>query len=143
MKSFLAKTGEVKPQWYVIDAEGQILGRLAVRIANILRGRNKPQYTPHVDTGDYVIIINADKVAVSGRKAEDKEYMFFNGYIGREKYRSFSEMRANNPQFVITRAVRCMMPKHRLARQQLKKLKVYAGTEHPHEAQQPQTLTSA
>ena len=143
MKSFLAKTGEVKPQWYVIDAEGQILGRLAVRIANILRGRNKPQYTPHVDTGDSVIVINADKVAVSGRKAEDKEYMFFNGYIGREKYRNFSEMRANNPQFVITRAVRCMMPKHRLARQQIKKLKVYAGTEHPHEAQQPQTLTSA
>ena len=141
MKSFLAKTGEIKPQWYVIDAEGEILGRLAVRIANILRGRHKATYTPHVDTGDFVVVINADKVAVSGRKEENKEYMFFNGYIGREKYRSFSEMRANNPQFVIGRAVRCMMPKHRLARAQLKKLKVYAGTEHPHEAQQPQPLT--
>ncbi len=140
MKSYLAKTGETEKKWYVVDASNQILGRLAVKIANLLRGRNKPTYTPHVDTGDFVIVINADKVAVSGNKEIQKEYMSYSGYFGNEKYRKFSDLRTNKPAFIFENAVKGMLPKNRLARDILKKLKVYAGPNHPHEAQQPQLI---
>ncbi|MGH8020256.1 MAG: 50S ribosomal protein L13 [Opitutaceae bacterium] len=140
MKTFLAKKEEVQPKWYVIDASGQVLGRLAVRIANVLRGRNKPIYTPHVDTGDFVVVINAEKVVLTGRKEEQNEYMFFNGYVGRERYRSLQEMRERHPEFIIEHAVKGMLPKNRLARRMFGKLKVYAGAEHPHAAQSPQPL---
>lgn len=137
MKSFLAKTGSTERKWYLVDAEEQILGRLAVKISNLLRGRNKPTYTPHVDTGDFVVVINADKVAVSGKKEEQKEYMFYSGYFGNEKHRKLKDMRVKKPAFIIENAVRGMLPKNRLARQMIKKLKIYAGPNHPHDAQEP------
>ncbi|BET65900.1 50S ribosomal protein L13 [Opitutales bacterium ASA1] len=140
MKTFLAKKEDVQPKWFVVDASGQVLGRLAVRIANVLRGRNKPTYTPHVDTGDFVVVINADKVVLTGKKEEQNEYMFFNGYVGRERYRSLPEMRQKHPEFIIEHAVKGMLPKNRLARKMFTKLKVYAGASHPHEAQNPQPL---
>lgn len=140
MKSYLAKQGEVAPQWYVVDAAGLVLGRLAAKIANTLRGRNKPTYTPHIDTGDYVIVINADKVVVTGKKEEQKEYMFYSGYMGNEKHISLKEFRKKRPQFIIEHAVKGMMPRNRLARAQMTKLKIYAGSEHPHAAQNPQPL---
>jgi large subunit ribosomal protein L13 len=140
MKSYLAKQGEVAPKWYVIDASGQVLGRLAVKIANVLRGRNKPTYTPHVDTGDFVIVLNADKVVVSGNKETDKKYMFYSGYVGNEYYRNVKDFRANRPEFIIEHAVKGMLPKNKLAAAQLKKLKVYAGADHPHAAQNPTEL---
>lgn len=136
MKTTLPKVDEPKT-WYVIDAEDQILGRLAVRIANILRGRHKPTYTPHLDTGDYVIVINADKVRLTGKKESAKKYMFYSGWMGNEKYRGVEYFRKKNPGFLVTNAVRGMLPRNKLARHMLKKLKVYAGSEHPHEAQQP------
>lgn len=141
MKTFLAKKEDVKPQWYVVDASNQVLGRLSVKVANILRGRNKPSYTPHVDTGDFVVVINADKVVLTGKKTEQKDYMFFSGFVGGEKHRSVAEMQARQPKFVVEHAVKGMMPKNRLARQMLSKLKVYAGPEHPHEAQNPETIS--
>jgi large subunit ribosomal protein L13 len=137
MKSYLAKTGEIEPKWYVIDAEGEVLGRLAVKIANILRGRHRPTYTPHTDTGDFVVVVNAEKVAVTGRKEEQKKYMFYSGYFGNEKYVSLKEFRQRRPEFIIENAVKGMLPRNRLARAQMKKLKIYAGTAHPHEAQNP------
>ncbi|NDV62591.1 50S ribosomal protein L13 [Puniceicoccales bacterium CK1056] len=137
MKSYLAKTGEIEPKWYVIDAEGEVLGRLAVKIANILRGRHRPTYTPHTDTGDFVVVLNAAKVAVTGRKEEQKKYMFYSGYFGNEKYIGLKEFRNRKPEFIIENAVKGMLPRNRLARAQMKKLKIYAGTEHPHEAQNP------
>lgn len=137
MKSYLAKQGEVAPKWYVIDASGQVLGRLAVKIANVLRGRNKPTYTPHIDTGDFVVVINADKVVVSGNKETDKKYMFYSGYMGNEYDRNVKDFRENRPEFIIEHAVKGMLPKNKLAAAQLKKLKVYAGAEHPHAAQNP------
>jgi large subunit ribosomal protein L13 len=140
MKTFLAKKEEVQPKWFVVDAADQVLGRLSVRIANALRGRNKPTYTPHVDTGDYVVVLNASKVVLSGKKEEQNEYMFFNGYVGRERYRSLGEMRARHPEFIIEHAVKGMLPKNRLARRMITKLKVYPGDEHPHAAQNPQPL---
>ncbi len=140
MKTFLAKKETVQPKWHIIDAEGQVLGRLAVKVANVLRGRHKPTYTPHVDTGDYVIVINAEKIVVTGKKEEQNSYMFFSGYIGGESYRSFKEQRVRNPQFIIEHAVKGMLPKNRLARQMLKKLRVFAGPEHKHEAQNPTPL---
>lgn len=141
MKTFLAKKEDVKPQWYVVDASNQVLGRLSVKVANILRGRNKPSYTPHVDCGDFVVVINADKVVLTGKKSEQKDYMFFSGFVGNEKHRSVAEMQARQPKFVVEHAVKGMMPKNRLARQMLTKLKVYAGPEHPHEAQNPETIS--
>ena len=141
MKTFLAKKEDVKPQWYVVDASNQVLGRLSVKVANILRGRNKPIYTPHVDTGDFVVVINADKVVLTGKKTEQKDYMFFSGFVGNEKHRSVADMQARQPKFVVEHAVRGMLPKNRLARQMMTKLKVYAGPEHPHEAQNPETLS--
>lgn len=140
MKTYLAKTAEIQPKWHVVDASGQVLGRLAVKIANILRGRHRPTYTPHIDTGDYVVVINASKVAVTGRKEEMKEYMFYSGYFGNEKHVSLKEFRERRPEFIIEHAVKGMLPRNKLGRAQLKKLKIYAGAEHPHEAQNPAAL---
>ena len=142
MKTFLAKKETLtQPKWYLIDAKDVVLGRLAVKAANIIRGRNKASYTPHVDTGDYVIIINAEKVAVTGRKEEQNEYMSFSGYVGGESYRSLPQMRELNPAFIIEHAVKGMLPKNAIARKMLTKLRVFAGPQHPHEAQTPTTIT--
>ena len=140
MKTTLAKTEEVAHQWYIIDASKEVLGRMAVKIANILRGRNKPIYTPHADAGDFVVVINAEKVNLTGKKSTDKTYMSYGGFVGREKYRKVSDYRKNNPAFIIKHAVKGMLPKNSLAAQLLTKLKVYAGTEHPHAAQNPKPL---
>lgn len=140
MKTLLLKKEEVQPNWYVVDATGQVLGRLAVRIANVLRGRNKPNYTPHVDNGDFVVVINAEKIALTGKKEVQNEYMFYNGYVGRERHRSLADMRTRHPEFILEHAVRGMLPKNRIARRMFTKLKVYAGPEHPHVAQDPKPL---
>ncbi len=140
MKTYLAKQGEIQPKWYVVDASGVVLGRLAVKVANILRGRNKPTFTPQTETGDFVVVINADKVALTGKKEEQKKYMFYSGYVGGESYRSMPEMREQRPEFIVEHAVKGMLPKNRLARRMLKKLKVYRGSSHPHEAQNPESL---
>ena len=140
MKSYMARPQEVERKWYVIDAEGQTLGRLAAEIARILRGKNKPQYTPHVDVGDFVVVINADRVVVTGRKAEQKVYRRHSGYPGGMKETSYERMMERKPTEILRKAVYGMMPKTRLARQQFRKLKIYAGPEHPHAAQNPQRL---
>src|ERR1019366_339226 len=137
MKTILAKKETVQPKWYLIDAEGQVLGRLAVKLANIIRGRNKPIYTAHVDTGDYVVVINAEKVVLTGRKDEKNEYMAFSGFVGGERYRSLRLMRERRPEYIIMHAVKGMLPKNRLAAKMLTKLRVFAGTKHPHEANKP------
>ena len=140
VKSYMARPLEVERKWYVVDAEGQTLGRLATEIARILRGKNKPQYTPHVDTGDFVVVVNAEKVVVTGRKAEQKVYRRHSGYPGGLKTTTYEQMLERRPTEILRRAVKGMMPKTRLARQQLRKLKIYAGPEHPHAAQNPQEL---
>jgi large subunit ribosomal protein L13 len=140
MKTTVAKKENVTPGWKIVDAKDQILGRLAVKIANTLRGRDKAIYTPHVDTGDFVIVVNADKVKLTGSKEEYKKYMFYSGYMGNEKYRSVADFREKRPEFIITNAVKGMLPKNKLASQMLKKLRVYSGEEHPHSAQQPSPL---
>ena len=140
MKSYMARPLEVERKWYVVDAEGKHLGRLATEIVRILRGKNKPQYTPHVDVGDFVVVVNTDRVAVTGRKAEQKVYRRHSGYPGGMKETSYEQMLVRKPTEVIRKAVYGMMPKTRLARKQFKKLKIYAGPEHPHAAQGPQTL---
>ena len=140
MKTTVAKKENVTPGWKIVDAKDQVLGRLAVKIANTLRGRDKAIYTPHVDTGDFVIVVNADKVKLTGSKEEDKKYMFYSGYMGNEKYRSVADFREKRPEFIITNAVKGMLPKNKLASQMLKKLRVYSGEEHPHSAQQPSPL---
>lgn len=137
MKTFLAKSETVQPTWHLVDAEGEVLGRVAVKIANILRGRNKAIYTPHVDTGDYVVVINAEKVVLTGKKEVQNKYMFFSGFVGGESYRKLSEQRARHPEFIIEHAVKGMLPKNRLARTMLKKLRVFAGPNHTHTAQNP------
>ncbi len=137
MKTFQAKKEAVQPKWYLIDAEGQVLGRLAVKAANIIRGRNKASYTPHVDTGDFLVIINAEKVVLTGKKEEQNKYMFFSGFVGGESRRSVKLMREKNPQFIITHAVKGMLPKNRIAADMLTKLRVFAGAQHTHEAQNP------
>ncbi len=137
MKTFLAKKETVQPKWYLIDAEGLVLGRLAVKAANIIRGRNKASYTPHVDTGDFLVIINADKVVLTGKKEEKNEYMFFSGFVGGESYRSLKLMREKNPEFIVMHAVKGMLPKNRLAAKMLTKLRVFKGSAHTHEAQNP------
>jgi large subunit ribosomal protein L13 len=142
MKTTLAKPETTTHDWKIVDATDQILGRIAVDIANALRGRHKPTYTPHVDTGDYVIVTNAEKIKLTGNKEEQKKYMFYSGYMGNEKYRSVSDFREKRPEFIIQNAVKGMLPKNKLASQMLKKLKVYKGAEHPHEAQQPSPLLS-
>jgi large subunit ribosomal protein L13 len=137
MKTFLARKGTVQPKWHLIDADGVVLGRLAVKAANLLRGRHKAAYTPHVDTGDYVVVINAAKVALTGKKEQQNRYMSFSGYVGGEIYRKLSEMRVRRPEFIIQHAVKGMLPKNRLARRMLTKLRVFPGAAHPHEAQNP------
>jgi large subunit ribosomal protein L13 len=141
MKTYLAKTGEYTPKWHVIDASGKVLGRLSVQIANILRGRNRPTYTPMTDQGDFVVVVNADKVLLTGKKETGKDYMFFTGWVGNEKHRSAKAMRAHRPEFLIEHAVAGMMPPSRQASAQLTRLKVYAGPTHPHAAQNPEPLT--
>ena len=140
MKTFSAKPAEVKRDWYVIDASGKALGRLATEVARRLRGKHQPEYTPHVDTGDYIIVINAAKVQVSGNKASDKMYYRHTGYIGNLKSISFEQMMAKTPERAIEIAVKGMLPKNPLGREMYRKLKVYAGGEHQHEAQQPRAL---
>ncbi|MBK5254096.1 MAG: 50S ribosomal protein L13 [Peptostreptococcaceae bacterium] len=138
MKSFIAKPAEVEHKWYVIDAEGKTLGRLASEIASILRGKKKPIYTPHVDCGDYVIVINCEKVEVTGKKAKDKIYKRHTGFPGGLREVNFETMQAKKPEEIIIHAVRGMMPNGKLGRQMFKKLKVYTGNEHPHTAQNPE-----
>jgi large subunit ribosomal protein L13 len=140
MKTYLAKPGEYTPKWYVVDASEQVLGRLSVQIVNILRGRNRPTFTPITDQGDFVVVINADKVLLTGKKEERKDYMFFTGWVGNEKHRTPKMMRARRPEFLIEHAVAGMMPSSRQASRQLTRLKVYAGPSHPHEAQNPETF---
>ena len=137
MKTFLAKKETVQPKWYLIDAQGQVLGRLAVKAANIIRGRHKASYTPSVDTGDYVVVINAEKVVLTGKKEEQNEYMFFSGFVGGESYRQASLMRERHPEFIVKHAVKGMLPKNRIAARMLTKLRVFAGSKHSHEAQNP------
>jgi len=140
MKSYMARPQEVERKWYVVDAEGQTLGRLATQITRVLRGKNKAQYTPHIDTGDFVVVINADRIEVTGRKAEQKIYYRHTGYPGGLKEVSYERMMDRKPTEIVRKAVWGMMPKSRLARAQFKKLKIYAGPEHPHAAQEPQPL---
>jgi large subunit ribosomal protein L13 len=140
MKSYMARPLEVERKWYVVDAEDKHLGRLATEIVRVLRGKNKPQYTPHVDVGDFVVVVNADRVAVTGRKAEQRVYRRHSGYPGGMKETSYEQMLARKPTEILRKAVYGMMPKTRLARKQFKKLKIYAGPEHPHSAQDPQEL---
>lgn len=140
MKTFTAKPETVKRDWYVVDADGKTLGRLATELARRLRGKHKAEYTPHVDTGDYIIVLNAEKVAVTGNKRSDKMYYHHTGYVGGIKAATFEEMIARHPERVIEIAVKGMLPKGPLGRAMYRKLKVYAGTEHNHAAQQPQVL---
>jgi large subunit ribosomal protein L13 len=140
MRTYTAKPGEVERRWYVVDADGQTLGRLATRIADTLRGKGKAQYTPHVDTGDFVVVVNAEKVRVTGNKLDQKRYYRHSGYPGGLRSRTLREQLERRPTEVIRTAVKGMLPKNRLARKQLNKLKVYAGPDHPHEAQAPQPL---
>jgi large subunit ribosomal protein L13 len=139
-KTWNAKPGEVQQRWYVVDAEGQTLGRLATRIADTLRGKTKPEYTPHVDTGDFVVVVNAEKIHVTGKKLDDKIYYRHSGYPGGLKQRTLREQLDRRPTEVLRLAVKGMLPRNRLARKQLTKLKIYAGPEHPHEAQRPEPL---
>ncbi len=140
MKTYSAHPGEVPRNWLLVDAEGQTLGHMASAIATRLRGKHKAEYTPHVDTGDFVVVINADKVRVTGKKATGKIYHSHSGYPGGLKSLSFEQLLERSPERVVRLAVRGMMPRNRLGRAMLKKLKIYAGGEHPHSAQQPQTL---
>jgi len=140
MKTFVAKPAEVKREWFVVDAEGKTLGRLATEIALRLRGKHKAEYTPHVDTGDYIIVVNAEKITVTGNKAKGKIYYHHTGFIGGIKAISFEDLIVRAPERVIEKAVKGMLPKGPLGRAMYRKLKVYAGTEHQHSAQQPQVL---
>lgn len=140
-KTQSANKQTVTHKWYIVDAEGEVVGRLASRIASVLRGKHKPSYTPHVDTGDYVIVVNADKVRFTGSKWEQKEYITFSGYPGGQKKRTAKETLAKKPIDIIEIAVRGMLPKNTLGKQMFKKLFVYTGDEHPHQAQQPETFS--
>jgi large subunit ribosomal protein L13 len=142
MKTYSAKPGELTREWYLVDAEGKTLGRLATQIADTLRGKRKPQYTPHVDTGDFVVVVNADKIQVTGNKLDQKRYYRHSGYPGGLRSRTLREQLERRPTEVLRVAVKGMLPKNRLARQQITKLKIYAGPEHPHEAQNPRPLES-
>ena len=141
MKTYMANPDKIERKWYVVDAEGQTLGRLSAEIAKVLRGKNKPQFTPHVDTGDYVIIVNADKIKVTGKKLEQKIYYNHSDYVGGMRETTLKEMLAKKPERVIELAVKGMLPKGPLGRSMYKKLFVYAGPEHKHEAQKPEALT--
>jgi large subunit ribosomal protein L13 len=140
MKSFMAQKEQIKPKWLLVDADGAILGRLASKVAMVLMGKTKPTYTPHVDTGDYVVVVNAEKIKVTGEKAETKKYDYYTHFPGGHKFVSFRDMLAKKPEKVIELAVRRMLPKTRLGRQMIKKLKVYRGPEHSHAAQRPEKL---
>ena len=140
MKSYMASPSTIERKWYVVDAAGHTLGRLASEVASVLRGKNKPIYTPHIDTGDYVIIINADKVKVTGKKLDQKIYYNHSAYVGGMKETTLKDMLAKKPEYVINHAVKGMLPKGPLGRQMFKKLHVYAGAEHAHEAQTPEVL---
>ena len=140
MKTWNAKARDIEQRWYVVDAEGQTLGRLATRIADTLRGKRKPEYTPHLDTGDFVVVVNAEKIAVTGKKLEQKMYYRHSGYPGGLRARTLAQELERRPTEVVRKAVRGMLPRNRLARRQITKLKVYAGPEHPHEAQRPEPL---
>lgn len=137
--TYMAKASEVERKWFIVDAAGQTLGRLASEVATILRGKHKPIYTPHVDTGDHVIIVNADQIELTGKKLTDKIYYRHTGYVGGIKQRTALEMRTERPEKMLELAIKGMLPKNRLGRQMFKKLHVYRGSEHPHQAQQPET----
>ena len=137
MKTYTAKPHEIEQAWYLVDAEGKTLGRLATQIADLLRGKGKPQYTPHVDTGDFVVVVNAERIHVTGNKLEQKLYYRHSGYPGGLRVRTLEEQLARRPEEVIRKAVKGMLPKNKLAARQIVKLKVYAGPDHPHEAQNP------
>lgn len=141
MKTYHAKVGEVEREWLIIDATDLVLGRLSTRLATILKGKNKPQYTPHVDTGDFVVVINAEKIRLTGNKAETKMYYSHSGYVGGLKEVSFQRMLAKHPERIIEKAVKGMLPKNSLGRAMNRKLKVYAGPNHPHAAQKPREIT--
>ncbi len=140
MKSFVAKKEDMKPKWRLVDAEGQVLGRMAVKVATVLMGKDKPIYTAHVDTGDYVIVVNASKIKVSGKKGEQKEYQHYTGYPGGQRITSFEDMMKKKPEKVVEMAIRRMLPKNTLGKHMLKKLKVYSGPEHEHAAQKPEVM---
>jgi large subunit ribosomal protein L13 len=140
MKTYSAKPGAVRNDWYVVDAQGKVLGRLAVQIASRLRGKHKPEYTPHVDTGDYIVVVNASKIRVTGNKAEDKKYYRHTGFPGGIRETNFAKLQAKHPGRVLQKAVKGMLPKGPLGNAMLKKLKVYAEGAHPHSAQQPKAL---
>jgi large subunit ribosomal protein L13 len=137
MKTYTAKPREIEQTWYLVDAEGKTLGRLATQIANLLRGKGKPQYTPHVDTGDFVVVVNAEKIHVTGNKLDQKIYYRHSGYPGGLRERTLAEQLERRPEEVLRKAVKGMLPKNKLAARQIVKLKVYAGPDHPHEAQNP------
>ena len=139
MKTYSARAAEIERRWLVVDAGGKTLGRLATHVAMVLRGKHKPMYTPHMDTGDHVVVVNAAKIVLSGRKAQDKQYFHHTLYPGGATWTSIVELMAKHPERVVQRAVRGMMPRTRLGRAMMRKLKVYAGAEHPHDAQQPET----
>ena len=141
MKTYSVKAGEIERRWWVVDAEDKVLGRLASEVAHILRGKHKPTFTPHLDTGDYVVVINAEKVRLTGNKMDQKAYFRHSGYMGGEKFIPFRRMLATHPERVVELAVKGMLPKNALGRRMREKLRVYAGAEHPHAAQQPETLT--
>jgi len=140
MKTWTAKPHEVERRWFVVDAEGKTLGRLATQIADTLRGKGKAEYTPHVDTGDFVVVVNAEKIAVTGKKLDDKIYFRHSGYPGGLRQRTLREQLDRRPTEVLRKAVKGMLPRNRLARAQIRKLKIYVGPEHPHEAQAPKEL---
>ena len=139
-KTYSARPSDVDARWHVIDAEGQVVGRLASRVATLLRGKHKPQYTPHIDTGDFVIVVNADKARFTGRKETSKQYFRHSGYPGGVTLTTPAEIRAKKPTFLIENAVKGMLPRNKLGRQMIKKLNVYAGPDHPHAAQKPEPL---
>ena len=139
-KTKSAKNTEVERQWFIVDADGEVLGRLASKVASVLRGKHKPSYTPHVDTGDYVIIVNAEKIRLTGSKVEDKEYLSYSGYPGGQKAINVKNLLAKQPTKVVEKAVKGMLPKNKLGRAMFKKLFVYAGAAHPHQAQKPEEL---
>lgn len=141
MKTYSAKNGEIERKWWVVDAKGKTLGRMATEIANVLRGKNKPVFTPHVDTGDFVIVINSDQVEMSGSKWQDKKYYRHSRYFGGIKSLTAEQQRQKDSTFIITEAVKGMLPKNKLSRELIKKLKVYTGGEHPHGIQKPEALT--
>jgi len=141
MKTFSAKANEVPRKWWIIDAKNQVLGQVAVKAANLLRGKEKPIFTPHVDTGDFVIVINAEKVRLTGKKEEQKSYMSFSGFVGGHKSENVRARRARHPELLVERAIRGMIPRTKLGRATYRKLKVYRGGLHPHAAQQPATVS--